>query len=116
MGSYSQTLAQEMAKQDLKDKSRRQTRTGVILIVGGAGLVLGGAELMFEEKTTDLGAAMFVIGGLVTLSGIPVLINSFFTRSKAKRMSFRNEPTHIPKYAGNLPRSVPSITYSIPLN
>jgi hypothetical protein len=134
IGFSSQTFAQEMNKQDYLDKSRRQKTTGFILLGGGVTLLVVGS-IIYMTNGVELvgsciglncsssaangvgsGVAMITIGGLAALGSIPFFISSSKNINKAVHLSFRNEPTNIPKYAGNIPRSVPSITYSIPLN
>jgi hypothetical protein len=134
IGFSSQTFAQEMNKQDYLDKSRKQKTTGYILLGGGVTLLVVGS-IIYMTNGVELvgsciglncsssaangvgsGVAMITIGGLAALGSIPFFISSSKNINKAVHLSFRNEPTNIPKYAGNIPRSVPSITYSIHLN
>jgi hypothetical protein len=126
MGSSSQTFAQEMSHQDYLDKSRKQKTTGLILMGGGSVLAIAGGVLFSEnfctvgctpelEQGMNTGTVLMVVGGLTALGSIPLFISSNNSK-KAAQISIRNEPTNIPKYAGNIPKSVPSITYTIPLN
>jgi hypothetical protein len=125
-GSSLPTFAQEMSKQDYLDKSRRQKTTGLILMGGGSVLAIAGGVLFSEnfctvgctpelEQGMNTGTVLMVVGGLTALGSIPLFISSNNSK-KAAQISIRNEPTNIPKYAGNIPKSVPSITYTIPLN
>ena len=134
MGLYSQTIAQEMNKQDYLEKSRKQKTTGFIMAGGGVvlfaiggGIYLGSASetvvscftltgCSSDDGELGGGAAMMVIGGLAALGSIPVFISSGKNAKKAAQMSFRYEPTYIPKYVGNVPRAIPSLNFSIPLN
>lgn len=127
LGSSMQLFAQSMSKQDYLDKSRRQKTTGFIMLGGGVAMVTAGTILFSEnfilfgasdaeENAAGIGAAMVVVGGLATLGSIPVLISSGNNARKAAQMSLRNEPIHIPKYVGNIPRTILSVNLSIPLN
>lgn len=132
MGLYSQTIAQEMSKQDYLDKSRKQKTTGFIL--AGSGVVLlAVATILSAEDVADtavscanlncssesgieFGIILAEVGGLVALGSIPFFISSGKNARKAAQISFKNEPTYIPKYVGNIPRAIPSLSFSIPLN
>jgi archaellum biogenesis protein FlaJ (TadC family) len=110
------TYGQEKTKDDLLRKSKRQITTGSILVGGGAIASTAGIFMLLNEKTFDAAPTFIITGLLIAVVGTPFYVVGQINRHKANRMSFKNEPIHIPKYAGNLPRSVPSITYSIPLN
>jgi hypothetical protein len=133
IGFSSQTFAQEMSKQDYLDKSRRQKTTGFILLGGGVALFLVGSVKLLvsgtesviscvtgcssvDESGMNSGAAIALIGGLATLGSIPFFISSGKNVKKAVHLSFKNEPSNIPKYAGNFQQSIPSLSLSIPLN
>jgi len=126
-----QGFSQEMSRQDYLDKSRRQ-KTAAFTLLGG-GIVLGtvGATILFtegvgsvanciglvscEEPNTGFATGMMVVGGLATIGSIPLFISASNNKKRAFELSFKPQPTNIPKYAGNIPRSVPSITYTISL-
>lgn len=134
MGLSWKTFAQEMSKQDYLDKSRKQKTTGFIMAGGGVVLFAIGAGIYLESTsetvvscftltscTTDDselggGAALTIIGGLAALGSIPVFISSGKNARNAAQISFQNEPTYFPKYVGNIPRSIPSLRLSIPLD
>ena len=126
LGSSLPVLAQSMSKQDYLDKSRRQKTTGFIMLGGGVAMAAAGGLLFSENFTifggsqaednaSGAGGAMMVVGTLAALGSIPVFISSGSNARKAAQMGFRNVPLHIPKFAGNLPKAVPSLTISIPL-
>lgn len=120
VGSTLPVFAQSMSKQDYLDKSRMQKTTGFIMLGGGVAMATAGAILFNENFNLNGGGEaegiMMVAGTLVALGSIPMFISSGNNARKAAQMSFRNEPLHIPKYAGNLPRSVPSLTLKTPLD
>jgi hypothetical protein len=120
VGSALPVFAQSMSKQDYLDKSRMQKNTGFIMLGGGVAMATAGAILFNKNFNLNGGGdaegIMMVAGTLVALGSIPMFISSGNNARKAAQMSFRNEPLHIPKYAGNLPRSVPSLTLKIPLD
>jgi hypothetical protein len=137
IGLSFQTFAQEMGRQDYLDKSQNQKTTGfvlagvglVLLIVGGAmatsssveaigsipGCVLGTCPPV-DESGIENGSVIMVIGGLAAVGSIPLFISAGKNARKAAQVSFRNEPTYFPKYVGNIPRAIPSLHFSIPLN
>lgn len=127
VGGALPVLSQTMSKQDYLDKSKRQKTTAFIMLGGGVAFATAGS-IMFSENFTlfgasdaednaaGIGAAMVVVGGLAAVGSIPVFISSSNNAKKAASMGFKNEPTNIPKYAGNLPRSIPSLTFIIPLH
>ena len=124
--------AQEMSKQDYLDKSKKQKTAAFILMGGGVALsTLGfiiypgetaicfvpiGGVCPDPEQTKLIASGILIYGGiLAALGSIPLFISSNKNAKKAAQLSFKNEPTYIPKYAGNIPISVPSITLTIPL-
>ncbi|MGY6742532.1 MAG: hypothetical protein ACXIUQ_07345 [Cecembia sp.] len=120
--------AQEMSKQDYLDKSKWQKTSAWIMLGGGVALIGIGAGIAMSEveylswgtsnskdNSTGIGETLAIVGVVSALGSIPVFISSGKNAKKAAQMSFSNEPIYIPKYAGNIPRSVPSITYTISL-
>lgn len=123
--------AQEMTKQDYLEKSRKQKNTGFILLGGGTAFVGVGAIVIATNTVSytitciglncsqaagngvEAGGVMILIGALSAAASIPHFISAGNNRKKAAEMSFSNEPIYVPKYAGNLPRAVPSITLKI---
>ena len=123
--------AQEMTKQDYLEKSRKQKTAGFILLGGGVAVVGIGAIVsatnavgltvsciglncsQAAENGLEAGGVIMLVGALSVAGSIPLFISAGNNRKKAAAMSFSNEPLYIPKYAGNLPRAVPSITLKI---
>jgi hypothetical protein len=127
MGNLQQATAQEMGKQDYLEKSRKQKTAGFIMLGGGTLLATSGIILFSEnfvlfgaseaeDRALGVGSAMFLVGGLAALGSIPLFISSSANATKAAQLSFHHLPANIPKYSGNIPRSIPSITFSIPFN
>ncbi len=127
IGNTMQVSAQVMSKQDYIEKSQKQKKTGVKLLVGGVIVGTAGAIIFNEnfkiynstkanDNGTIVGGAMFAVGALAALGSIPYFISSSSNARNAAQISIRNEPFHGTKYAGNFPRSIPSLTYTIPLN
>lgn len=134
IGLFSQAFAQEMTRQDYLEKSRKQKTTGFIMAGGGvvlfaigAGIILGSetetlltcvslVNCTSDESELEAGTALSIVGGLAALGSIPVFISSGKNAEKAAQISFRNEPTYIPTYVGNIPRAIPSLSLIIPLN
>lgn len=130
-GLFSQTFAQEMTKQDYLEKSRKQKTTGFIMAGSGVVLIAVGS-ILFADDVADTaisctylncssdsgmesGMVISAVGGLAILGSIPVFISSGKNAKKAAQLSFRNKPTYFPKYVGNTPRAIPSLSLSIPL-
>jgi Na+/proline symporter len=116
LGTTANTFGQRNTKEELLIKGKRQTTIGSVVVAGGAVESATGLLMLLNEKTFDAGPPVMLAGLFPMVVGAPFWIIGGINQHKANRMSFRNEPIHIPKYAGNLPRSVPSISYSIPLH
>ena len=116
LGTTANTFGQRNTKEELLIKGKRQTTIGSVVVAGGAVASATGLLMLLNEKTFETGPPVMAVGLLTMAVGAPFWIIGGINQHRANRMSFRNEPIHIPKYAGNLPRSVPSISYSIPLN
>jgi hypothetical protein len=116
LGTAANTFGQRNTKEELLIKGKRQTTIGSVLVGGGALASATGLLMVFNEKTFDAGPPVMVAGIFTMVAGVPFWIIGGINQYKANRMSFKNEPIQFPKYAGNLTRSVPSISYSIPLN
>jgi len=116
LGTTANTFGQRNTKEELLIKSKRQVTIGSVVVIGGALASATGLYMLSNEKTFNSGPPVMLAGLFIIAVGAPIYIIGGFNQYKANRMSFRNEPIHIPKYAGNLPRSVPSISYSITLN
>jgi len=110
-----QGFSQEMSKQDYLDKSRRQKTTAFILLGSSAAMIGTGIYLYnFQDGYTDV-LVLYTAGFWTGIASIPLFISSNKNSKKAARMGLSNEPIYVPKYAVNLPRSVPSISLKIPL-
>lgn len=127
LGFSTQTFAQEMSKENYLEKSRKQKTTAWILLGGGVAMAVTGAILFdenfilfgasdSEDNKAGIGGAMFVVGGLAALGSIPVFISSGSNAKKAAQMGFKIQPLNSPRYLGNIPKAIPSISLSIPLN
>ncbi|MDG1277651.1 MAG: hypothetical protein P8O16_10245 [Algoriphagus sp.] len=127
LGFSTQTFAQEMSKENYLEKSRKQKTTAWILLGGGVAMAVTGAILFdenfilfgasdAEENKAGIGGAMFVVGGLAALGSVPLFISSSSNAKKTAKISFKNQPLNNLRYAGNIPKSIPSVHISIPLN
>jgi Na+/proline symporter len=116
LGTTANTFGQRNTKEELLIKGKKQTTIGSVVVAVGAVATTTGLFMLLNEKTFDAGPPIILAGLTTMVVGVPFWILGGINQYKANRMSFRNEPIHIPKYAGNLPRSVPSISYSITLN
>lgn len=109
------TFGQGKSKEDLLRKGKIQTTVGSVLVLGGMTASTAGLFMAFDQEKGDTGSQLLVWGLFTAVVGTPVLVIGSINRHKANRMSFKNEPIYIPNYAGNHPRSVPSLAIKIPL-
>jgi len=119
LGNTIHIRAQEMTKQDYLELSKKQKKTGLILVGGGAvSWVLGAAigSDCFECTGGTVGGVMTVVGGLAVLVGIPTLLISGSNAKKARQLSLINQPLYPPVSSGQIPRSYPALRISISLN
>ena len=107
--SFSQQKIQKhvLTQTDYLQKSKKQKKTGSILLAGGAGLIITafiiprgklvydgiciGAYCSDKYKNDGIKSAFFVAGGISALSSIPLFIISGKNRRKATSVSFKNE-------------------------
>ncbi len=96
-----------LTKQDYLQKSKKQKTAGVILLAGGAGLIITSfiipkGALVYDGicigqycddkyKNDGIKSAFFIAGGISALSSIPLFIVSGKNRKKAGSVSFKNE-------------------------
>lgn len=113
--SFGQKTETPMTKQDYLDKSKRQERTGWIMMGSGVALSVGVIALAYEDDAFDssLGAAILVLGAASFVSSFGVLIASRNTADKAAELSVTNQSIYLPKYANGGPKSFPSLKLSI---
>lgn len=113
------TFAQELTKEEYLIKNHNQKKAGFIMLGGGAVLMGSGALLVTNPPSESLwitGGFLFSIGFWTMVGSIPLFISSGINAKRAAELSLRNKPIIIPNYSGNLPRTVPSLTFSVPLN
>lgn len=114
-----------LTKQDYLKKSKTQKTVAWILVGSGAGLVV---IAIATTSTTDVwravfgdnsglssGATLFAIGGVITLSSIPLFIVSAKNKRKGMSLSFKNET--VPQFLKSsfVNRSAPSLSLKISL-
>ena len=90
-----------LTKQDYLKKSKSQRTAGWILAGTGTGLVLVafattdlgdiGDAINGDNSGLNRGTALFVTGGIVALSSIPLFIIASKNKRKAMSLSFKNE-------------------------
>ena len=116
-GISTNAFGQKKSKEKLIKRSNWQMTADSILVLGGLTESTSGLFIMASgEEKLDTGSQLLAWGLVTAIVGTPVLTVGIINRLRANRMSFKNEPIHIPKFAENFPRSIPSISYSIPLN
>src|SRR5690349_12324383 len=66
-------------------KSKKQLRTGLILLGSGAAFITGGSIAMNHSESKGENELPFIVGGLaLTLSSFPFIISSATNKHKAK--------------------------------
>jgi hypothetical protein len=121
--SITNCLAQGSAtlssKEILLQKSKKQQKTGLIMLIGGPVAAVGGGVLLVGSGPNSfgetMGAILFFSGASATVASIPVLIISRNIKDRAEELSFGSTPVFLLKYANTGPKSFPSLKLSIPL-
>lgn len=111
-------IGQEMTKEDYLARSKRQKTGGLVLTATGV-VVLG--AVLLSAKNSDLddiqGNVIFgVTGAAAIVGGLLILSNAGADARRASELSFKTQPTNMPRYHGTIPKAYPSLTLSISLN
>ena len=101
--------ARTLSEQDYLKKSKKQKKTALIFLAGGAGLIITSFVIprgALEEdgicvgpycddkyKNDGIKTTLFIAGGVAALSSIPFFIASGKNRRKATSVSFKMENT-----------------------
>ncbi|RIW16992.1 hypothetical protein D0X99_04245 [Algoriphagus lacus] len=132
LGLIHPVLSQEVdslsQRETLLELSKKQKKTGFILLGGGVGAaVIGGALFasnfcLFggcssqQDALAGTGGILFILGVGSAIASIPVLINSGKTARRAMELSVKSSPIYLPPKSHNGPKSYPALQLSIPLN
>jgi hypothetical protein len=125
--SLAQDVASPTSKEILLKQSKRQRKTGFILLGAGVGAtVIGGALVAKnfcilgcdsnDNALVGTGAALFIAGAISAIASIPVLINAGSTAKRAAELSFNTKPIYLPKGTYSGPPAIPSLSLSIPIS
>lgn len=125
--AYSQDNTSSGDKEALIALSKKQKKTGYILLGGGVGAaVIGGALFASNfciwgctnesEALAGTGGILFILGTGAAIASVPVLINAGKTSKRAMELSANSIPIYLPTRSHNGPRSHPALQLSIPLH
>ena len=115
-----------LTKQDYLKKSKTQKTFAWILAGGGVGVMVvaiatvsekDAANYLFQTDNSGVNtsATLFVIGGITTLSSIPLFIAAHRNKKKGMSFSFKNETAPQIQKSSFVYRPVPSLTLKISL-
>lgn len=125
--SFSQSITPEqtLTREDYLKKSKKQKTAAWILAGGGMGLMVAAAATGAKAYANTLAlqgnsgvntsTTLFVIGGITTLSSIPLFIASGRNKRKGMSLSFKNETAPQIQKNSFVYRSFPSLTLKISL-
>ena len=124
--SLAQEVASPTSKEILLEQSKRQRKTGYILLGAGVGAaVIGGALFASnfcllgcdsnDDALAGTGGILFILGSVSAIASVPVLINAGSTAKRAAELSFNTKPIYLPRNTHNGPRSYPAVQLTIPL-
>jgi hypothetical protein len=131
LGISHPVLSQEIdslsQRETLLELSKKQKKTGFILLGAGVGAaVIGGALFASnfclwgcdsnDEALAGTGGILFILGVGSAIASVPVLINSGSTAKRAMELSVQSTPIFLPPNSHNGPKSHPSLQLTIPLN
>ena len=133
--SFSQQIVQKqtLTKADYQQKSKKQKKTGLILLAGGAGLIITSlvipqGELVYDGicfviyctdkyKNDGLVSGFFIAGGLAALTSIPFFIASSKNKKRANVLSafLKMEKTPVLRRSMSSSQAFPVISVKISL-
>jgi hypothetical protein len=125
--SLAQEVASPTAKEILLEQSKRQKKTGFILLGAGVGAAVFGGALFAsnfcifgcdsdDEALAGTGGVLFLLGVGSAIASVPVLINAGSKAKKAAELSFNPKPIYLPKGTFSGPSAIPSLSLSIPIS
>jgi hypothetical protein len=114
-----------LTKQDYLKKSKSQNTAGWILAGAGTSLVVVafattnlsdiGDAINGDNSGLNTGTALFVTGGIVAISSIPLFIIAAKNKRKAMSLSLKNEPVSAPFRIDIINSTIPSFTLKLSL-
>ena len=124
--SFSQQTTTPLVKTDYLKKSKKQKTIAGILAGTGVGLVMAAlvttsandaANFIIGEEASgfNTGTTLFAIGGIMTLSSIPLFIIAGSNKRKGMSLSFKNETSPQIQKSSFVYKYVPSLTLKISL-
>lgn len=105
-----------LTKDEMMEKSKKQKKTGFILIGGGLAMTIAGGAVYGDDFSNGAAPPMIAIGVGSMIGGLVMLIVSSSTQDRAEELTLGITPIDLPKgtYVG--PAGIPSLNLSIPLN
>ena len=131
--SFGQQTVQKkpMTQTDYLQKSKKQKKTGLILLAGGAGLIITSlvipqGELVYDGicigtycsdkyKNDGLVSGIFIAGGLTALTSIPFFIASSKNKKRAASVSFKNQTVPQLQKGSFVYKAIPALSFKISL-
>ena len=125
--SFSQQIKSTptLTKQDYLKKSKTQKTFAWILVGTGVGFVVAAVastgvddvanSIGGDNSGVNRGVTLFIIGGITTLSSIPLFLASHRNKKRGMSLSFKNEMAPQIHKGSFAYRSVPSLTLKIGL-
>ncbi|RIW16991.1 hypothetical protein D0X99_04240 [Algoriphagus lacus] len=117
--AFGQVSESVVTKSELMEKSKRQKKTGFILLGGGLATAIGGGMLAFssnpDSSSEDLGAGLFFLGVGSMVGGLVMWVISSSNQDRAEELTLGITPIDLPKETYVGPPGIPSLTLTIPL-
>ena len=110
--STSQTDMRGVFQEYTSDLSKYATRSLLgygALFVGIPTTIIGGLSIS-HDNSAPIGAV--IIGGMITLSSIPLLISAYHFKHKARRLEMSLSAIEVPKYVDRT-SCVPSLRFAV---
>ena len=115
----------KLTREEYLKKSKGQKTGAIVLLAGGGTLALIGAvvsvdqgvDYVFDPQDSqgDVGAVLFVVGGVAMLGSIPLFIASRKNKEKAMQVSVKNELALQLQKGTMFRKSIPSLNFKIRL-
>ena len=115
--TMSQVVKSTPTKAELMEKSKKQKKTGLIMLGGGLLVGIGGTiAVTSATNSIEGGAVAFILGAGSVVGGIGFLIASSHNQDRAEELSFGPTRIDLPKGTYSGPPAFPSLSLSIPIS
>jgi hypothetical protein len=119
--AQSQTKTLATTPEELLQKSNSQYKAGMILLGGGAAMLLTAwaIPLQYDDyggiTNNSFQSFLGVAGAVSVIISVPVFLSSGSNARMAARLSLQNQALHQPAFVPGQPRNIPAISLKIPL-